>query len=84
MSVKLAFHAAAASTMVWGYHSLRQSPLDEFIAGQTGGHWQFLTIQGYVCDTLIRLVTLSVLQAGYIGRNHAPQRRLRYPPLRDQ
>lgn len=46
--IAAAFHALAAGTMLWGFNSLHTTILDSWIRNQTGGHFQFLTIQGSV------------------------------------
>lgn len=41
-------HSLAASIMAWGYTQLEHTVANEWIIKQKGGHFQFLTIQGYV------------------------------------
>lgn len=47
-------HFSAAGVMTWGYQSLETTVLDSWIRTQTGGHFQFLTIQAYVGCALNR------------------------------
>ena len=43
-------HALAAGVMVYGYRGLSTLAIDNWIRNQKGGHFQFLTIQGYMCN----------------------------------
>jgi hypothetical protein len=41
-------HGVAANTMYQGFRSVQKLPIGEFMRVQYGGHFQYLTIQGYV------------------------------------
>ena len=44
-------HSVAVAIMTYAWFELETLPNDAWIAKQKGGHFQFLTIQGYVsCD----------------------------------
>lgn len=42
----LVLHGAATSVMAYGWFGLKTLPINGWIEHQTGGHLQFLTIQG--------------------------------------
>jgi len=48
-------HSLSASIMAYGYNSLKILPIDSLISTQYGGHFQFLTIQGYVLDPKLEI-----------------------------
>ncbi len=52
MSIKLfpfLLHTTAATVMMYGYAHLPDVVANMPMANMKGGHFQFLTIQGYVC-----------------------------------
>jgi len=40
-------HSIAPAIMIWGFRELATLDINDSIVIQKGGHWQFLTIQGY-------------------------------------
>lgn len=40
--------SVAVGIMLWGFSQLGTIVANEWIVLETGGHWQFLTIQGYI------------------------------------
>ncbi|KAF9521183.1 hypothetical protein BS47DRAFT_18165 [Hydnum rufescens UP504] len=60
-------HAAALTCMAYGYLSLPSLPNDKRIRQQTGGHWQFLTLQGLAVAFIT--VFLSLLVDLFPGAN---------------
>jgi hypothetical protein len=40
-------HATSALCMAYGFNSLSGLAINAWIEGQKGGHYQFLTVQGY-------------------------------------
>lgn len=45
---KVILHAGAAAVMAYGYNALGTLPINVVVETQYGGHFQYLTIQGYV------------------------------------
>ena len=44
---RIVLHSAALASMTYGYLNLHNLVIDSLIKKQFGGHWQFLTIDGY-------------------------------------
>lgn len=51
-------HGSAAAIMAYGFLSLHSLPINDFIATQKGGHFQYLTIQGLVVSWLTMVTSL--------------------------
>jgi hypothetical protein len=47
MQAAVALHTVSAGIMVFGLKGLQKLPVDDWIRKQTGGYFQFLTIQGW-------------------------------------
>jgi len=56
----IVLHAAAAYIMYWGFSAIDGGPAGEWIRGQTGRHFQFLTIQGLWVAWFTMVVSLIV------------------------
>jgi len=52
-------HGSAAAIMAYGYNSLGSLAIDTWIKSQTGGHFQFLTIQGLSVAWLTMVMSLA-------------------------
>lgn len=50
--VAVLLHAAGAAVMTYAWMELDNLPNNAWIVKQKGGHFQFLTIQGYVLQDL--------------------------------
>ena|ERR1700734_3787458 len=55
-------HGSAAAIMAYGYNSLGSLAIDTWIKSQTGGHFQFLTIQGCVKHLLVEICPLNLIR----------------------
>ncbi|OJA14847.1 hypothetical protein AZE42_00811 [Rhizopogon vesiculosus] len=55
----LLLHGAALSVMTYGFLSLKTLPLNDWIKTQTGGHFQFLTIQGLAAAWLTMAIGIG-------------------------
>ena len=49
-------HALAAGVMVYGYQGLTTLAIDNWMRSQKGGHFQFLTVQGYMCNAQLQAI----------------------------
>ena len=44
---RIVLHSAALASMTYGYLNLHSLVIDSLVKNQFGGHWQFLTLDGY-------------------------------------